>query len=211
LIADGILGDLMSIEISHVTSNVQRRNPNHWMFDWDTTGGGILHWLGVHWLDLTHKLSGQEIASVSAELAVLNGHKIGVEDSASVTMRLEKGAIATVNCSYCLSHGSDKMWVGIRGTHGAITWEQDGAEFSVRSEHPSWKSSPNRVFCQEADPVGGYGGQMGIDHLRSFFASFRDGGEPLFVPADVVRILTLLDAAHESSDTGRRVELIPRG
>jgi predicted dehydrogenase len=211
LIADGILGDLMSMEISHVTSNVQRRNPNHWMFDWETTGGGILNWLGVHWLDLTYKLSGQEIATVSAELGTLSGHKIGVEDTAAVTMRLEKGAIATVNCSYSFTSWSDKMWVGIRGTHGAIIWDQDGPEFTVRSEHPSWKSSPNRVFRQEADPKGGYGGQMGIDHLRSFFASFRDGGEPLFVPGDVVRVLNILDAARESSNTGRRIDLTAKG
>jgi hypothetical protein len=50
---------------------------------------------------------------------------------------------------------------------------------------------------------------MGLDALMCFVASFRDGTPPLYVPADALRVLRVLDAVQESSRAGRLVDLTP--
>ena len=66
LIAAGVLGRIVSIEGRMVTSTVQQRNPDHWLFDRALAGGGILHWLAIHTVDLVRYISGLEYESVSA-------------------------------------------------------------------------------------------------------------------------------------------------
>ena len=51
IIEQGLIGDLVSVEMRMVTTQVQVRNPQHWLFDNDKSGGGILSWLGCHYID----------------------------------------------------------------------------------------------------------------------------------------------------------------
>ena len=60
LVAAGVLGRIVSIEGRMVTSTVQQRNPDHWLFDHAQAGGGILHWLAIHTVDLIRYISGLE-------------------------------------------------------------------------------------------------------------------------------------------------------
>ena len=60
LVAAGVLGRIVSIEGRMVTSTVQQRNPEHWLFDRAQAGGGILHWLAIHTVDLIRYISGLE-------------------------------------------------------------------------------------------------------------------------------------------------------
>jgi predicted dehydrogenase len=43
--------------------------------------------------------------------------------------------------------------------------------------------------------------------IRQFINAWRQGGEPAFVPDDVLRVLEVLDAAQQSSAEGRTVEV----
>jgi len=213
IVTQGLLGRLVSVEARWITTSVAKRDPTHFLFSKERSGGGILHWLGCHWLDFMRWVTLAEVTEVAAILDTLSGESIGVEDTAALSLRYSGGScqsagmIGSLHCSYVTDKATDQLFFGLRGTLGWVNWERSGHEFTVRSTHPGWVTAPTRVMCYEPDPAGGYGGAMGITALQRFIASFRDGVRPAFTAEDALRVLEVLDAAHESSTTGRRVAL----
>lgn len=207
IVDDGLLGRLTSVEARWITTSVRKRDPSHFLFSQEHSGGGILHWLGCHWLDFIRWSTTSEVSEVSAVLGTLSGEAIGVEDTAALALRYSSGMIGSLHCAYVTDKATDQLFFGLRGTLGWLYWERSGPEIVVRSTHPSWASAPTRVLRFEQDPVGGYCGADGVAALRAFVASFREGAKPVFGTDDILRILELLDAAHESERTGHRVSL----
>ncbi|CAN5620852.1 Gfo/Idh/MocA family oxidoreductase [soil metagenome] len=207
IVQQGLLGDLMSADISFMTANVQRRDPNHWFFQREMTGGGILHWLGCHWIDLFNLVTGSDATSVNAMLETRSVYPIDVEDVASVSLAYGNGMIASLHCAYVLESGTDQVSIRFAGTHGWMTWDGVGPELRVRSAHPAWASAPNRTLRFEPDPVPGYGGAMGMEAMQTFIASFRDGAAPEFTTRDILRVLDVLDASQQSSREQRRIDV----
>ena len=205
LIDRGVLGRLVSVEASWVTTDVFQRNPAHAMFSAERSGGGILHWLGCHWLDFMRWSTSSEVTEVAAIVDTLSGASIDVEDTASLSLRYGNGMIGTLHCAYVIDKVPHQLFFGLRGTDGWVRWEGSGPEIEVRSARPEWASAITQVMRFEPDPIGGYEGGEGILALRRFIATFRDGASPVVALEDVLRVLEVVDAAHESSRTGRRV------
>ena len=203
----GLLGRLVSIEARWITTSVEARNPAHVLFDTERSGGGILHWLGCHWLDAMRWVTSAEVTGVAAVMATLSGQPIGVEDAASLSLRYSNGMIGSLHCAYVTDQATDQLFFGLRGTEGWVQWPRSGPEVEIRSTHPAWAAAPTRVMRFAADPMGGYGGGAGSVAIRRFIASFREGAQPEFTPDDALRVLQTLDAAHESSRSGRYIEV----
>lgn len=227
LVADGILGDLVTAQITFVTTNVALRNTTylrggaiehadpdtvataggtrHWLFDRSRSGGGVMHWLGVHWLDLLRFVGGDEVSHVSATLATQTPIPIDVEDVASVTLETRGGMVATIACAYALERGPDQLHIAIQGTRGWATWDGVGPELIAHSAHPSWGAKPTRTLRFPSPPRPGYGGALG----RAIFDAVRvarEVGAPL--PMDVddsLRVLETLDAIQAAGREHRRV------
>ena len=205
IVDQGLLGRLISAEARWITTSVTVRNPAHYFYSKERSGGGMLHVHGCHWLDFMRWVTSSEVSQVAAIMDTPSGEPIRVEDTAAVSLRYGNGMIATL-------HGADvtdrdnELFFGLRGTQGWLRWEGSGPELEVRSTHADWAAAPTRTFRFEPDPIGGYGGGAGIASLRRFIASFRDGTPPLFTPEDALRVLETLDAAQESARTGRRVD-----
>jgi len=98
-------------------------------------------------------------------------------------------------------------FLAVRGSLGWARWDTDQPESKVRSEHPSWKVAPERTARFTLPTVGGYGGSAGRESIRSFISSFREGSPPMFDVTDARRVLEMIDAAHNSSESGRRVAI----
>jgi predicted dehydrogenase len=96
IVSSGALGDLMTVEMRMITTAVRFRNPQHWLFSKEKAGGGMLSWLGCHYIDLMRYMTGEEIVSVQAEVATRSGEAIDVEDVAVLSMRLQSGAVASL-------------------------------------------------------------------------------------------------------------------
>ncbi|MCY3554189.1 MAG: Gfo/Idh/MocA family oxidoreductase [Gemmatimonadetes bacterium] len=129
LIDAGVIGKLLSVEGRMVTSQVRFRDPSHWLFRKRIAGGGILSWLGCHWIDAIRYITRDEVAAVTAIVDTLNEQPIDVEDTAGVIMRMGSGAIATLHAGYLLPtsqagylSGSYDTYLGFRGLEGNITW-----------------------------------------------------------------------------------------
>ena len=217
IVRQGLLGRLMSIEARWITTGVrprpdraQMRNPDHYLFKAERSGGGILHWLGCHWLDFMRWVTASQVAEVTAVLSTLSDYPISVEDTASLSLRYTNDMVGSLHCSYVTDQATDQLFFGLRGSLGWVNWERDQPEFVARSIHPAWRAAPLRRTRFESEPIGGYCGATGLAAMKHFVASFRGDARPVFESEDAMRVLEVLDAAHDSAKTGRRVQLQQR-
>ncbi len=215
-VREGILGDLMAVEARMVTSQVRFRDPSHWLFSRSRAGGGILHWLGCHWLDLIRFVSEDEITHVTALTGVRGGSDIEVEDTAAVALRFRSGALGTYTAGYHLPRSSAgyygatyDTYLGLRGRLGYAAWAPTHADQPIRVESaaPAWAGAPVREFQYRQEPCEAYGGAHGLEFFHNFMADARAGREPLAGGADALKVLEWLDAVYESAATGSTVAL----
>lgn len=211
----GAIGRLTSVELRMVTTQVGMRDPSHWLFRRDVAGGGVMTWLGCHWLDAFRFATGQEITRVQAELATTSGEAIDVEDTAAVSFSTDGGAVGSMHAGYLLAVGNQgyraaghDIAMTLRGTLGAIYYTGGRQEGPLRLESVAseWRSAPRRSYELTPAVSPGYGGLAGLDFFRAFLAA--GPGDP--TPADAVdalRVREVLDAIYESGASGRAVDV----
>jgi predicted dehydrogenase len=211
----GAIGRLMSVELRMVTTQVGMRDPGSWLFRREVVGGGILAWLGCHWLDAFRFVSGEEIVRVQAEVATLSGQAIDVEDSAVVSFRTSGGAIGSLHAGYLLALGNPGYRAAghdiamiLRGSLGAIqfTGGRQEAPLLLESIGPRWRSASRRSFQFTAHPSPGYGGLAGLDFFRTFLAARSGDATPADAEA-ALRVLEVLDAVYAAAASGCSVEV----
>ncbi|MBI4550751.1 MAG: Gfo/Idh/MocA family oxidoreductase [Candidatus Latescibacteria bacterium] len=216
LIAQGALGRLMSIEARMVTSQVRFRDPSHWLFKKGTAGGGILSWLGCHWIDLLRFLVQDEVEAVSAFVGTLNGEAIDVEDTATVSMRFTNGALATLHAGYLLPRSVSgytgatyDTYLAIRGLDGYVTWSpMEEPVLRAESVTPGWVDAPRREFKYSLSSSEAYGGTYGMAFVRQFIRSALYKETPPNTGDDALRVLRIIEAAYQSSATGQTVKVV---
>ena len=215
VIAEGVLGTPIAAEARMVTSQVRYRNPQHWLFDRALAGGGILSWLGCHYLDLLVYLLDDEYASVAANVGTLTEETIDVEDVAMLSLRFRGGAIASMTAGYLLAlspsgymRGAYDTYIGIYGTHGRLWWDPVGdTTLHVESAEERWAPAPRRDAVFEIAQSPAYGGIYGEEFLRRFLRASEGDGAPPCGLRDGIRILRVLDAAYRSAAEGVRVPI----
>ncbi len=205
IVDEGLLGRLISVEARWVTTSVARRGPTSFYFDRARSGGGMLNWLGCHYVDFMRWATSAEVVEVAAIAATLSGEPIDVEDVATLALRYDNGMVGSLHCAYTTDRDTDQAFA-LRGTLGWLRWDGAGPTVEVRSTHPSWLGAPNRVLRFEADPVPGYTGAVGVAALRHFLAATRGDVAPVDTIEDALRVLETLDAAQEAIRTGRNVK-----
>lgn len=216
MIGNGVIGKLLSVEARMVTSQVRFRNPSHWLFQKNISGGGILSWLGCHWIDAVRYITQNEVLAVTSMVDTLNEQAIDVEDTAGVIMRLESGAIATLHAGYLLPisqsgymSGSYDTYLSFRGLEGNITWypTEEEKPVVVESTSKTWSLTPRRELKYVVAETEAYGGQYGQDFVGQFIASAIQGEPPADDGENAHRVLQIIEAAYQSSETGRVVLL----
>lgn len=217
MVQNGVLGKLMSIEARMVTSQVHFRDPSHWLFKKNIAGGGILSWLGCHWIDLIRYITNDEVETVSAMIDTLNGAAIDVEDTAAMVMQMKSGALATLHAGYLLpqsesgyTSASYDTYLSFRGLKGNISWYPTDPEKGVivESVAPGWHSAPRRELNYTMAETEAYGGQYGEDFVRQFiYSAMRKDPAP---PSgeNAFRVMQIIEAAYKSSGTGRTVKVV---
>jgi predicted dehydrogenase len=214
----GAIGELRSVELRMVTTQVRLRDPRHWLFRRDIAGGGILTWLACHWLDWIRFATGQEYARVSAELAILSGEAISVEDTAAVAFRLTGGAVGSLHAGYLLStgtpgyEGTNSDWaIHLRGSHGTLAYRrgtQGDEPLILETSAPGWHQASPRAYHLTVTRERGYGGLAGNDFFHAFLAAGpHNPASELPGAHDALRVLELLDAIHEAAREGRTITL----
>jgi predicted dehydrogenase len=209
------IGRLTSVELRMVTTQVGLRNPRHWLFRREIAGGGILSWLGCHVIDLLRYVTGEEMTSVSAQLATTSGEDINVEDTAAVAFRLSGGAVGSLHAGYLLASGeagyrgaSKDIAIHLRGTQGTMSYTF-GEPLVLESIAAAWRSASSRTFDFTLPLTPGYGGTHGLDFVRAFLSATPEHPVPAG-PDDALRVLETLDAIYEADRSGTTVDLAHR-
>jgi predicted dehydrogenase len=187
------------------TSSVWVRNPDNSIFDAALSGGGILHWLGVHDIDQFLWQTGDEIVEVQAKTAATNGASVDVEDAASVGLRFACGALATIHYAYALPRAGSDGYLAFRGELGSITIAPDGRLTWFGGGTPlDPVTIQETVYTSRAVP--GYGA-LGAAVVADLIAAIDENRDPVSTGEDLVRALRVIDAAYASAREGRSVRL----
>ncbi len=175
-----------------------------WGFSDEIAGGGILYWLGCHWIDLARFVTGERIVAVSAMCRTAD-KQISVEDVACLTVRLEGGAIGTIRCGYLLNPSGEyedyqlmTAWEGSEGwlshfPHGPLTLRMRSGTEGFGDPAETTEVAIERVRA------GGYA----LELLSNFIDAVEQGREPLVCEDDALYVLQVAEAAYEASRTGR--------
>lgn len=207
-------GTVRSFDTRFVASALEHRDPAHYLYDGAASRGGILQWLGVHWLDLVQWVLDDRIERVHA--VTRHGTEgVDVEDGAILKLETNAGAVGSLQCGYYLREGQYDTRVSIYGTDGWSNWDPMGRTFGfdgettleLDSDHPEWCGTPRRTITHEYESADGYGGAWGLGFIEQFFEA-RDGSAQVPVTLDdALDVLRVLDAAYESAATGEWVSV----
>ncbi len=209
MVQTGRFGKLINIEMTFVTSDVQRRNPNHYLFDPQISATGFFNWLGCHYLDLLMHVTGQRIIGVMARTGVFGNTNVAVEDGGVVILDLEEGAIVSFTGGYWLPRwAGDCRWT-IRGSQRWVDWfparpGTDGV-LEIHGPQPQWYAM-EETFSVPPDDTPGYGGCNATALVRDWLADIAGHSACCRQAAQSsLATLQLLDAIHQSSSSGTRI------
>ncbi len=209
----GFLGPVQSFSARFVASALAFRDTDHYLFDPNQSRGGILQWLGIHWIDLVPWLLDDPIASVSARMRH-STTSVKVEDAAALTLETESGAIGTLLTGYHLREGQYDTQVDLFGRDGNVEWDPMGREFGFEGETEvvldrvagDW-TTPHRRIVHEYEATSGYGGGWGLAFMEEFLEARSAGVAPPATLEDTRQVLAVLDAAYEAADRGSWVDV----
>ncbi len=210
-VAEGLLGRPCVAETRLHTTQVKLRDPRHWLFNQRLSGGGILPWLGCHYLDLLRWILRDEVVTVTAQCATASGEAIDVEDLAVLTLRFAGGVLATATFGYLmpggnpgyLSPGYDTI-LALKGTGGWANWTPTGTPqvLDAYSTAAAWVGGPGRRWEFAEEPALAYGGRAGAEFLREFHEAALDGRDGPTTGEDLLAVWAIIEAAYRASRDG---------
>lgn len=207
--ADGRFGQLISVEMSFVTSDVNRRGPKHYLFDPQTSGRGFFNWLACHWLDLLLYVTQDSIAGVTSRVGRFGKADVPVEDGGVAILDLAKGGLATFLGGYWLPRWTGESHWSLRGSERWVHWDPTrpgtGGVLTIHGPQQQFHAM-EETFTIPPDKTPGYGGLRCVELLRDWIASARTGRPCRNTPDSFVAALELLDAIYEASESQRRIE-----
>lgn len=216
LVRAGVLGPLTSLEARFLTTQVRFRNPRHWLFQRQYSGGGILLWLGCHCLDLLHHVTDDEIVEVAGYLDTRSGEAIDVEDTATLALRFRSGAIGTFHVGYSLAFSGQgyvnakgyDSYLGFNGRLGRVVWPSLDAVLQIESPPQTGQPAIREEKFNLPESTS-YGGSHGEAFIRWFIAATEGRTAPPATLADALRTARVIEAAELSSQTGRAIKVEP--
>ncbi|HIS04269.1 MAG TPA: Gfo/Idh/MocA family oxidoreductase [Candidatus Pullichristensenella avicola] len=122
--------------------------PGNWRQSKASGGGGSLTDMGVHMIDLIHYVTGSRTRQVAAFHDTLTFH-YEVEDSSNLLLRLENGALCTVQTNFNIPDPVAKWRFEMFGTRGRLV----GSDVVGQVDN-------GEVEMLRVDSVGGYDAQQ---------------------------------------------------
>ncbi len=209
LIEQGTIGDIVSMRAQFTCwypdiDGVWRQNKK-------LSGGGALMDLGVHCIDLLNFISGDVPKSVSAVCSTQT-FSYNVDDTASVIMKMAKGAHAFVDVNFNIPDDATAGKLEFYGTRGSIistatlAQEETGKTTVTISEPGGYDAMQNRTELKSYELAPG-GDNIYKKEIDAFTDAIVNDKPVVIKPEEALLVQRTCEAAYESSETGKRVDL----
>jgi predicted dehydrogenase len=199
LIQEGKLGKIYGVEIHLVTDQTRLKSEAYrkqWFCSKARAGGGIMTWVGIHWLDLALYIAGLKVKQVAGFAGVVGGQPIDIEDSAALSLRFDNGCFGTMLTGYYLDKGYQSH-VQVWGEHG---WLRLAAVEELPLEWYSSRDSKDAKVERFEYPKGQRGYQP---FLKAAVRAAAGLDEPPISGEEGLHVLRSIFAFYEAARTGR--------
>lgn len=173
--------------------------------------------IGVHGFTMIEYVTGLEVKSILADLSSFS-NTVGLDDDASVLMRLSEGAKATFVTSKVATGEENGLRLRVYGQKASLFWDQEAPNYL----HVRYPTEPERIYKRNAPYVAGISSRSA--EASRFPAGHHEGfGEALaniydeFTAAvmtrkphdfpgsrEGIRAMRFVDAALRSARSGSR-------
>jgi UDP-N-acetyl-2-amino-2-deoxyglucuronate dehydrogenase len=188
-------------------SNEALAGKPNWRGSLAETGGGCFIQLAVHFIRTFEWMTNSRVTAATGMTNRLHSLGIEGEDIACAVLRLDSGALITLDMAWC----ADGEEITIHGTHGRIHYRAN-----------RWLAVSSK---KSKSLVEAFGGPIGAEELsefippavgdasnplnqhRMFLEAARDGRPAYVSIADGVHDMKVVEAVYESARTGRVVEI----
>ncbi len=208
-VRSGELGTLFAVQGHLFTTDVRARDPEHFLFDREVSGGGVLHWLGCHVLDLMLDLVPSEPVDVTGHVSTLSQMDLNVEDVGGFSVRFANGVVGTLVAGYTIPFETDSPYLEspkdteltVWGSRGRLTYQPMGPN-AVAEWYQAQGDQPVRESREYLlPPFPGYTGWLGKRLVDDFVASVNEGRPPRAGARDNLKVLDVLDAVYARAGT----------
>jgi predicted dehydrogenase len=186
------IGDILSVSGTNRGSM-----PGGWFADPNGAGGGAVMEHTVHIVDLVANLLEEWPAEVYAELET-RMHDIEVEDVAVLSMELGDGTPFLLDSSWSRPD--------VRQTRGDAGLELLGQDGTISID------CLGQPVAHTSDPEPGAGVETYCVRARTrlvddFVTAVREGRDPAATPPDGLRAIRVIEAAYESAEAGKPIDV----
>ncbi|MDY7080490.1 MAG: bi-domain-containing oxidoreductase [Chloroflexota bacterium] len=207
LIDQGALGDILGSELafqldkppSYWTGGYSGRVTTDWRLSKEKSGGGLLIFNIVHYLDMFRYLTGLEVTRVYGEYGTLDT-PIETEDTLSVTLRYSNRAIGNIIASSCVRGSMSPAELRIWGTDGQMVLENSLHFYSLRqvNGHSSgqWHSLDAMSLSNDR-----------AEFVTRFARAVLNDEEPEISGRDGRAIQAIVEAIYTSGELQKPVEV----
>jgi len=207
-VESGVLGQIVSCEGRCAAGRMHRYLDGHaeWMLSKSLSGGGPMHNLGVHWIDLYRWMLADEVVEVQGKNVKIN-QEYDIEDNSFAILTFSRGTVLSLDVSYTVPdsfpYGRD-LHLGVRGTRGVLSWNPSFE--GVKERLLVWSDTPGGALDFELPPQPGYAGICTVGFLQELAESIRTGRPAPITGQDGLRALEVVEAIYRSAESGRAVQ-----
>ncbi len=194
LIADGRVGDVLSLRIHHAVH--LPGNLQGWRINSADAGGGVIPDIVVHDADVTRFLLNEDPISVVAQMAS-SGMGQGVEDSCMSVWTMPSGAMVTTHESF--THPFAGSGLQVHGTKGSIF--ADG----VMTQRPVGAIKLVTEAGSEEIPFSDH--SLYVQGVSEFVSAAAGQGRPAADGPDGVKSLSIALSVREAAASGERINI----
>ncbi len=219
LVKKGELGVVQKIHLEYVQGSFRRTDRhNSWKQDPKIAGPScVVSDIGVHAFTMVEYVSGLKVETLLADLSAY-ANAAGLDDDASILMRLEKGAKAALVTSKVATGEENGVRLRVYGTKGSLHWDQATPneltlKFAMKPDQVLHRKAPYVAEMSAASvrasrfPMGHHEGFVEAlgNIYDEFVAAIRSRKAADYPGAtEGVRSMRFVEAALKSSKAGSR-------
>ena len=184
----GELGTVVMVETHHNSPNAVNFNSSTWRASRAESPLGSMTSLGVHMLDTMHYLLGPVDKVFAFSNTILDEPPI--DHVTNIVLQFQSGQQGSLGTSFVVP---PTINVTVRGTGGTAWSEEDGKRF--------YRQSPTSGLGREEEPIETV--DTVADQMTEFANAIRGGPAPETGGAEGLEVISVLMAAHASSESGK--------